>query len=194
VIDSRERRLSQDDLTTLRDLAQMVEHELASAQLAIADELTGLSNRRGFMLACEQLRKISDRTGAPFALLMVDLDNMKEINDSHGHAAGDTALRDAAMLMSSCFRVSDLLARIGGDEFCVAMLGNGHRAAGRAVNRLMSRVTDHNARSGRDFDLLMSAGWAVHDPETPTELTTLMAEADRAMYSNKRARRTPPAC
>src|SRR6202012_203275 len=93
--------------------------------LSLRDELTKLYNRRGFLLIAEQARKQAKRTETPFAIVFVDLDNLKKINDALGHDVGSELLCDLAMTMTAVFRESDTVGRIGGDEFVVAGEMNG---------------------------------------------------------------------
>lgn len=123
IIDKVPRDFKKDDLDALKDLASMAERELAAVQLATLDELTGLSNRRGFLLLAKHSLKLSIRQNFPLVLIFMDLDHFKSINDKFGHAEGDTALMSFADLMNTSFRGSDLCARMGGDEF-VALLSN----------------------------------------------------------------------
>jgi diguanylate cyclase (GGDEF)-like protein len=165
------------------------------------DELTGLYNRRGLLaLAAE---RVGD-AGALW-LLFADLDGLKAINDTLGHAAGDRALRDAADVLRATFRQSDVLARLGGDEFAV-LLGAREVAAAEAAEaggcdvaahvvldaargRLADAVAIHNATAGRPYVLAMSVGASRSTGTEPGDLEALLAEADRRMYEAKRARR-----
>jgi len=125
VIDRRPRHLSPSDVEALQDLAEMVEAEVAQAHSAVTDELTGLANRRGFRLFGQTVLGICGRQGMAAILVYADLDDFKRINDTLGHAEGDRAIREAAELLAATFRASDVLARIGGDEFCVLLTGAG---------------------------------------------------------------------
>jgi GGDEF domain-containing protein len=100
----------------------MAEAEISSLSLAIGDELTGLSNRRGFEMLGERLLEAARRLGLAVTAIYADLDNMKPINDQHGQDAGDRALVETAQILGSALRHSDLISRLGGDEFC-AILG-----------------------------------------------------------------------
>src|SRR5256885_1766435 len=107
------------------------EEELS--RLAWYDDLTGLANRRAFVTVGEQLLRLAHRAGETVLVVYADLDGMKAINDCHGHAAGDEALRRAAGLLRDTFREADLVARIGGDEFCVLLPSRaGEAKIGRA--------------------------------------------------------------
>jgi diguanylate cyclase (GGDEF)-like protein len=154
------------------------------------DELTGLYNRRGFFELAEQQLRLADRTKRSLTIVFGDLDEMKRINDVHGHETGDLALRDAASVLRSCFRDTDLIARIGGDEFAVMALDSDRSAEHALRARIAERVADRNSTGDRVFELSISVGFAHYDSERPRPLAALLAEADRAMYVRKERRRT----
>ncbi len=186
VIDRKPRELSAEDLATLRDLADMIEKEVAAIQLATSDTLTHLRNRRGFMLVARQVLNFAKRAGKPACLVFVDLDGMKQINDQLGHDEGDRALIHTANLLSSSFRDSDITARLAGDEFCVLFSGSSALEARQAVDRLMAAVEEHNRESSPAISL--SIGLADWDPESDETLDELMKRADREMYVHKRSK------
>jgi diguanylate cyclase (GGDEF)-like protein len=189
VIDRQPRQLSERDIEALHDLAEMVEAEVAHAHLALTDELTGLSNRRGFMLFGQTVLGICGRQGLPGSLVYVDLDAFKPINDTFGHAEGDRALREAAERLASTFRASDVVARVGGDEFCILMTGAG--SADEPIRRLNDQLDDRNRAPGVLYPLAFSIGRAVFDPEAPRTLDELLVAADADMYVEKARRRRP---
>ena len=123
VFDDRVRDVTDFDTEALAELAGMVEAEIASLSLAIGDELTGLSNRRGFEMLGERLLAAARRLELPVSAIYADLDNLKPINDIYGHDAGDKALIDTAAVLAASMRASDLIARLGGDEFCALLVG-----------------------------------------------------------------------
>lgn len=123
IIDREPRRLDEEDLALLRDLARMAEQELAALQLATIDELTMISNRRGFEALAQHAINMCLRKGEPASLMYFDLDRFKPINDRFGHAEGDRALGDFSKLLQQTFRESDVIGRIGGDEFAVFASG-----------------------------------------------------------------------
>ena len=119
IIDREPREFSEDDIETLKDLAAMVEQELDAIQMATLDELTKISNRRGFMQLAEHYLNFATRQNIPTSLVFVDLNGFKPINDNFGHAEGDRALVSFASQMQETFRQTDLFARLGGDEFVI---------------------------------------------------------------------------
>jgi diguanylate cyclase (GGDEF)-like protein len=148
LIDREPRDLDEEDLVTLGDLAAMVEREFAAVELATIDDLTGLSNRRGFeMLARLALADVRRHKRA-VTLLFIDLDRFKQINDTHGHAEGDRALVEMSRCLLTSFRDSDIVARIGGDEFCVLLREAGEGELKAPLERLERTVAERNAAPG----------------------------------------------
>ena len=184
VIDRVPRDLSASDTESLRDLAEMVEREIAAVQLATGDALTGLTNRRGFDLLGSKILEICTRRGLPATLLYLDLDGLKVINDRLGHDAGDEALREFARLLVLAFRGSDLIARLGGDEF--AVLAVAAADAGRSLALLREALAERNSAADAPFALAASVGSANFDPARPEALEDLSKRADTAMYAEKR--------
>jgi diguanylate cyclase (GGDEF)-like protein len=156
---------------------------------AAVDPLTHLNNRRGFLPIAEHQLRIAQRTREPVALVFVDVDGLKHVNDTLGHAVGDTLIAEAAVVLRTTFRASDLPARMGGDEFCVLLRGDSARSAERAVERLQQAVRDANAEPGRAFELSLSVGIARFDPDRPVSIDRLIEDADGLMYTHKRAKR-----
>ena len=120
--------------------------------------------------------------------MFLDLDGLKDVNDTLGHSAGDGMITEAAYMMRETFRASDLIARMGGDEFCVLFESDSEREAKAALERLEAATTEANKQAGRPFTLSMSAGLAMFDPREPRTLDELLAVADEKMYACKRAK------
>lgn len=164
-----------------------------SLRLAVRDPLTGLYNRR---FAEPRLGAIADRAralGAGFAVMIVDLDRFKTVNDAHGHASGDAVLIEVAQRLADNLRVSDLVARIGGDEFLIALPDCGLAEAQATAGRLSRMVQDRPVRlpDGRDLALTVSIGLAVAMAAAPRteEIDEMLARADRALLIAKAAGR-----
>ncbi len=177
------------DAETLRQLAAMAEAEIASLSLAIGDELTGLSNRRGFEMLGERLLEAARRLGLPVTAIYADLDNMKPINDRFGHEAGDRALLEVAEILGSVLRNSDLIARLGGDEFCAILAGAEAETATQATARIESALRARNKASAEPFELSLSVGLAEAAPGEKITLQDLTSAADTAMFAAKRAKK-----
>jgi len=160
-------------------------------ELALVDELSGLHNRRGFLMLAEKQLQIAQRTGRPDLLLFIDLDGMKRINDERGHEAGDAALRRTAAVLHAAFRTSDIIARFGGDEFVVMCPNTGSEAATALVAGLQQHVEEANVGIPVPLHLSLSVGCAVFDSLNPVTLGELIRMADAAMYAAKQAKLLP---
>jgi two-component system, cell cycle response regulator len=164
------------------------EHLRRSAEnLLLIDELTQLNNRRGFFELGEQALKIARREQHTMALFFMDLNGLKQINDKLGHMTGDEALRDTAEVLRNTFRGSDIVARIGGDEF-VALA---HLHSELDVETLCARLREHlrefNATHARSYEVDLSIGATLVDEPADQDLEQFIARADEAMYRDKRA-------
>jgi diguanylate cyclase (GGDEF)-like protein len=157
------------------------------ADLALFDDLTGAANRRQFLARLNEECARSGRSGEAFALLMIDLDDFKEINDSHGHAAGDECLRLVTGVATSRLRTGDLLARMGGDEFCVLLPSTTLRE-GAMVARHVLEACEGQAVQSNGVSLVLSAsiGVAQWRPDIGMHAERLIAAADRALYTAKK--------
>jgi len=158
-------------------------------ELALTDAATKLYNRRGYELLAGQLVRAAGRNGALVAVCAFDLDGLKLINDHLGHADGDAAIGAAARVLRTTFRESDVVARVGGDEFLVAMAVDEPDDANAAVERVQEAVRAFNETEPAPFILRISAGAAVSEPGEDVALSTLQHLADERMYAHKRARR-----
>jgi diguanylate cyclase (GGDEF)-like protein len=164
----------------------LLESELRS--LALTDDLTCLYNRRAFLgLAGQQLR-VARRNAQGLLLFFADVDNLKEINDTHGHQEGDLALIRIADALEETFRNSDVIARLGGDEFAVMALEASCEDREIILRRLAKSLKRSNADESR-YQLSLSIGMARFDPQHPVTLGKLIANADEAMYEDKKNRR-----
>jgi diguanylate cyclase (GGDEF)-like protein len=186
VIDTEPRAASEDQLEILRDLAKMVEHEIATLRLAVTDDLTGLLNRRGFAMFYDQLERIAARNGKPLSLMLIDFDGLKRINDSLGHDKGDSALCELSKAIVDTFRDCDVVARIGGDEFCAAMLDTASATAASPRRRLERNIDSRNRFAAREMSLSVSAGLSISEPDARLALDKMLEFADRSMYEEKR--------
>jgi diguanylate cyclase (GGDEF)-like protein len=186
LIDARPRSLTTEDLAILRDLADMVEQELAAIQLATMDELTRLSNRRGFIALAEQSLLLCARQNLPASLIFFDLNRFKPINDQFGHAEGDRALKAYAEIMRGTFRHSDVLARLGGDEFVAFLSDASVEFVADILFRFRRSVRLHNQSAQRGYDICFAEGVVNVDLSAALPMDELLSQADRLMYQKKR--------
>jgi diguanylate cyclase (GGDEF)-like protein len=170
-----------------REVAVRKEAEEESRQLALVDPLTGIYNRRGFTALGTHVREIARRQQRPVHLLLIDLDRFKRINDTFGHAIGDRALVEFGQILTATFRKSDVVARTGGDEFCVLLM-EPDEGIQTALARLRQNVDDSNAAGTRSYRLAFSVGIARAMPDEDESIHALVEIADEAMYEEKRLR------
>ncbi len=153
------------------------------------DDLTGLHNRRGFMTLAEKQVAIARRNGNGFLLLFLDLDGLKYVNDTFGHAEGNRAIVEAADVLRHAFRQSDILGRLGGDEFAALAMGSSDTSELVVRDRLNRALAAVNAKPDRAYPLGFSVGVLQCDPGDARGLDDLLGEADTLMYEEKRRRR-----
>ncbi len=174
---------------TRRLRRQTLQREKAEEELlilAITDQLTGLHNRRGFLSLAEQQLRLSDRTKDRMVLFLADMDGLKWINDTLGHKEGDNAIIEVAMVLKETFRSSDIIARMGGDEFAVLAIDTTEVNSEIFTGRLQSLIDAHNNQENRNYKLSISVGCSFYDPENPCSIDELMVQADQLMYEEKR--------
>lgn len=177
-------------LVTIRDITEMVLLRERLKEEAITDPLTGLYNRRGFLMLGEERLALADRLGFSVVCLFADLDGFKAVNDTFGHEEGDRVLRETADVLRRTFRAADVLGRIGGDEFAVLLVQDGPEGIGAVMARLRHTLEQANARNENpSVRLALSLGVSMRLPETPCTLSELMDEADQSMYKEKIAKR-----
>ena len=176
-------------LAIQRDITEQKRMEEDLRALSLVDELTGLYNRRGFVTLAQQQLRVANRLKRKDYLVFIDMDQMKWINDTFGHPKGDQALIAAAQILKNTFRESDIVARIGGDEFAVLTVETADANTEVINARLQENIKDHQGRGGYGFPLSMSVGITRYDPEHPCSIDELLARADQLMYQQKRARK-----
>lgn len=157
--------------------------------MSITDVLTGLYNRRGFLALAEQQIKVADRTKKEMLLFFIDLDKMKQINDTLGHEAGDQAIKDVSIILLKTFRKSDIIGRLGGDEFAVLALNTTENAQDIITKRLYNNLNAYNNCEERRYKLSLSVGTVRYNPQSPSTLEQLIACADNLMYQQKKKNR-----
>jgi diguanylate cyclase (GGDEF)-like protein len=188
LMDRSPRTLSPEDHALLRDLAEMAEQELAALRLATTDDLTGLSNRRGFIALAQQALAMCRRVRQSACLSFFDIDGLKTVNDRLGHAAGDELIRRFSSVLIHAFRDSDVIARLGGDEFVVLMTYCS-QAVGNVQRRLQEAVDARNAELPEDEAIRFSVGTVKIDPAIHRSIDDWLHEADTLMYRRKQEKR-----
>ena len=166
---------------------QKLQAELSS--LALTDQLTSLYNRRGFLCLTERQLKLAGRSGRDFLLFFLDVDGLKQINDSFGHSEGDLALFRIAAVLRMTFRDSDILARLGGDEFAALAIEASDHSEATIIRRLCETLETFNDLEAR-YRLSLSIGVVRFTHSTTSSIEELMIQADQAMYRVKRKERT----
>lgn len=156
------------------------------AHLILIDDLTKLYNRRGFLSLAGQQLKAAGRAKRYLVVLFADFDSLKQVNDTLGHPEGDRALIETAEVLKETFRESDIIARIGGDEFAVLAIETNGSPIEVLAARLEENLDARNAREGQRYKLSLSIGLARYDYEHPCSIEELLARADRVMYERKR--------
>ncbi|OLP15881.1 diguanylate cyclase [Leptolyngbya sp. 'hensonii'] len=185
-----ERRVRDRTAALEQEIQERQKIEAEVRQLSLTDELTGLHNRRGFFLLANQQLKLAHRLQTPCCLLFVDLDGLKQINDTQGHEMGDRVITDAATLLRQTFRDSDILARLGGDEFVVFVPGCSEDTLG-ITRRLEAHIDDFNRSQNRCYSVAMSIGIQHCVLDETISLEQLVAQTDALMYQQKRSKRQP---
>lgn len=189
VFDDEPRSFSAEDSHALRDLASMAEAELVSFQAATSDELTQITNRRGFLTLAQMMLNECQLRGVSASLTFLDLDKFKAINDTLGHREGDRALMDFADAMKVAFRQSDLFARLGGDEFVVLFHDTSPAQAEALLADFGRFLHQQGENLNRRYQLNFSHGVVQFDPQQPQTLEQLLEQSDEVMYRHKQQRR-----
>ena len=162
--------------------------QLQEFSKALIDDLTGFQNRRGFLRLAEHHVKVAYRTHKPFLLSFIDLDGLKRINDSFGHQEGNRALVEAANVIRDSFRASDILGRIGGDEFVVLITDAAKDSIETVERRLSTKLEFANQAGKRSYDISFSVGTVHAEPNKEIDIDLLISRADTLMYKHKQAK------
>jgi diguanylate cyclase (GGDEF)-like protein/PAS domain S-box-containing protein len=174
----------------IQDITERKRAEAAIQTLSLADELTGLYNRRGFFTFCRQQFNSLHRTNKGVVVVYADLDGLKKINDSFGHKEGDRALIKTAEMLKETFRSSDVLGRLGGDEFTVLAAVEPDGGIEKLILRLEEKFEKYNTQELAPYKLSISIGVSQLNSDGMQSLEDLMTSADLAMYENKRRKKT----
>ena len=183
---------SEDDRITgfqaiARDITSRKKTEEELRNLSLTDELTGLYNRRGFFALAEHQLKLAlnKRNEKKLLAIYVDLDKLKQINDTFGHEAGSQAIVGAANVLKHSFRQSDIVARLGGDEFVVLAIEAEEENTAMMVSRLEKNLNIYNERRAQPYELSLSLGISRYDAKVDSGIETLINRADQEMYKQK---------
>jgi len=184
------------DITELKRAKKRVEQALRKYRagneelkgLSLTDDLTGLNNRRGFFTFGQQQMKIVKRLRKGVFLLYIDVDQLKRTNDTYGHPAGDRVLTSVATMLRETLRESDLVARIGGDEFAILAMRSKRGGEKNLRSRLEEKIRIHNLGNPRRFHLALSIGIVRYDPRKFASLEEFLAHGDYLMYQEKRTK------
>lgn len=169
---------------------RMRQYNEALHHLAMRDSLTGVYNARAYYAECDRLIQLAERQCTPFAVLFIDLDHFKSINDKHGHAAGDTVLKAVAECLEACIRSSDLLGRVGGEEFSIFLFGAQLQSASELAERLRALIEALMPEVGNGQRLKVTASIGVAESgEERHSIEAIQQIADQAMYLAKKSGR-----
>lgn len=184
-----------DSSVIMRSMRYAIERHRLQDQLynlSIIDELTGLYNRRGLFHLAEQHMNTCGSDNRGFYLIVSDLDRMKQINDTYGHHMGDLALKDTAQILKEVFRDSDIIARMGGDEFTVILPETQPHSLDlnafeqEIISSMEQNLHSFNLSAGRSYPLSISLGMSYYTPGTSVTLGELIIQADHRMYTHKK--------
>lgn len=173
---------------TLRDISDRKQAELQLRRATETDELTGLSNRRGFMMLAEQQLRVARRQRKDAILLYIDMDNFKSMNDRFGHGEGDRALAAVGRLLRHTVRDSDVVARLGGDEFTIMALDTDRVGARLIQQRIERQIDQLNASGELAAPISLTVGYTRIRPTDAAPLTEFLARADGLLYARKKRR------
>jgi diguanylate cyclase (GGDEF)-like protein len=186
LIDSKPREMDDEDRQLLQDLGEMIEQEIKSIQLATLDELTLISNRRGFMTLVDHSLKVCRRNKIPISIVLFDLNKFKTINDTYGHHEGDFVLVSFAQILLESFRDCDVVARLGGDEFVVMLLDSDEQRVGTVLERFRNAAANASIKLGKPYQIEYSMGVAHFPHDTDEAIENMIQAADKAMYADKK--------
>jgi len=172
-------------LSVLRDITESTRLRKELEQISLTDDLTGLYNRRGFNILSERMITLARRQRADIFILFGDMDKLKKINDTLGHIEGDNAIRAMAGIFTRAFRESDLIARMGGDEFAVMGLINEPLVPETLIERLQGHIDEFNAKAGAKFKLALSIGIERLPCRSEAQIEEALHAADTKMYAAK---------
>ncbi len=170
-------------------LVELKKAEEEVRNLSMTDDLTGLYNRRGFLLMTEQQQRVARRNRLPFSLIYADMDGLKQLNDTCGHQKGSEAIQQIGQILKKSFRDSDIIARLGGDEFTVFVTDTVVCNIKVPISRLKENLMRFNTEKNFEYRLSLSFGAVCVNPDDDSSIEELLVKADRAMYADKQQKR-----
>jgi diguanylate cyclase (GGDEF)-like protein len=176
LIDQQARSFSEEDRRLLRDLGRMAEQEMAALQLATIDQLTLLSNRRGFETLGQHALNVCRRLSRDATLLLIDLDGFREINGTYGHAEGDRALQTFSDVLRDVLAESDVIARLSGDEFAALLTDTSAEDTDALIERLRYALRQREARVNRGYEIDFNVRQTQFDPALHHSVADLLGE------------------
>lgn len=188
LLDQQPKEMGEEDQLLLKDLGAMIEQEIKSIQLATLDELTLISNRRGFLTLVEHSVKMCKRKQIPMSFLLFDLNKFKMINDGYGHHEGDFVLIQFAQIMLNVFRASDVIGRLGGDEFVAMLSDSNEHNSSEILARFALAVEEFNTTMNKPYTIEYSVGLKHFEHETNKSAEDMIQEADAEMYKHKKGK------
>lgn len=168
------------------DIQKSTQDELEA--MSFMDELTGLHNRHGFMPLAEQYLKTLSRDNSIAYIFYADIDNVKQINNKYGHQEGDSVIKTVADILNDVFSESDLVSRIGDDEFVVLPAGSTESDVKLINNRLQEKFDEVNSAAGKDYTISISYGVAKYNSEDPFSIEDLLTQSEKLMYEQKKGK------
>lgn len=186
VVAERTDELERTNQKLTTEIAERRQAEEEVRRLSLTDELTGLLNRRGFLLLAEQNLKTARRAKAVCSLFFLDLNGLKRVNDNYGHRAGDAMIANTAQVLKASFRDADIIARLGGDEFAILAANGEHTDI--MLARMQAAVGQFNKGDAAPHQLSFSVGAVRCLPTEEKSLLELLADADTLMYEQKQER------
>ena len=172
----------------VRDISERKLMEEKLHEMSITDELTGLLNRRGFFSLSQKQLLSASRKGREMVLIYADMDDLKTINDTYGHEEGSKAIKEVALILKETFRESDVISRIGGDEFAILVELSDTNDEVFIENRLNKYLDMINSQEHRRYTLKLSVGMVRYDPDNPCNIEELLSRSDKLMYDHKKSK------
>jgi diguanylate cyclase (GGDEF)-like protein len=188
IIDSKPRVFDEEDQLLLKDLGTIIEQEIQSIQLATLDELTLISNRRGFMTMVNHMLKVCQRDKKTMSFVVFDLNKFKAINDNYGHHEGDFVLAKFAQIMLESFSEYDVIGRLGGDEFVAMLSDRTDEEISVFLEHFAACVDEVNDSLKKPYRIQYSAGVTHFPHDTDKSIEEMIQCADAAMYQQKKNR------